>query len=54
MKKPSLDQLKEAFIVLDTIMEQEHLIKDTSFVRVKGYIANKICRISTGLETDLS
>ena len=46
MKKLSEDQfddLKITYKVLKKIMEENHMTKDTSFVRVLNYISNKIC-----------
>ena len=40
-----LKDLKATYKVLSEIMENEHLIKDTSFVRVRSFISNKICDI---------
>ncbi len=39
----NLEDLKITYKVLKEIMEAEHLTKDTSFVRVRSYISNKIC-----------
>jgi len=38
-----LEDLKTVYKVLKEIMEEEHLTKDTSFIRVRSYISNKIC-----------
>ena len=38
-----INHLKSAYKVLTEIMENEHLVKDTSFVRVRSFISNKIC-----------
>lgn len=38
-----LNDLKTTYKVLKEIMDVEHLTKDTSFVRVRSYISNKIC-----------
>ena len=43
----NIDNLKTAYTVLKSIMESDHLTKDTSFVRVSSYIAHKICDIIT-------
>lgn len=39
----NLEELKATYKVLQEIMKDDHLTKDTSFVRVQNYIANKIC-----------
>lgn len=39
----SLEDLKVTYTVLKKIMEEEHLTKDTSFVRVRSVISNMIC-----------
>ena len=38
-----LKDLKATYKVLSEIMKDDHLTKDTSFVRVRSYISNKIC-----------
>lgn len=43
MNTNTITSLKIAYKVLSEIMENEHLIKDTSFVRVRSFISNKIC-----------
>jgi len=43
MENISLKDLKVTYTVLKKIMEKDHLTKDTSFVRVRSYISNKIC-----------
>ena len=39
----NLEELKTTYKVLKNIMEENHMTKDTSFVRVLNYISNKIC-----------
>lgn len=39
----NLEELKTTYKVLKKIMEENHMTKDTSFVRVLNYISNKIC-----------
>ena len=39
----NIDELKATYKVLSEIMKNEHLTKDTSFVRVRSFISNKIC-----------
>ena len=41
----TLNDLKITYKILNEIMENEHLTKDTSFVRVRSFISNKICNI---------
>lgn len=43
----NIENLKVTYTVLKKIMEQKHLTKDTSFVRVSSYIAHEICDIIT-------
>ena len=43
MNTNTITSLKVAYKVLSEIMENDHLTKDTSFVRVRSYISNKIC-----------
>ena len=46
MKKLSEDQfddLKTTYKVLKKTMEENHMTKDTAFIRVLNYISNKIC-----------
>ena len=43
----NIDDLKIVYKVLTNIMKEEHMLKDTSFVRVRSYISNKICDILT-------
>lgn len=38
-----LEELKTTYKVLKKIMEDNHMTKDTAFVRVLNYISNKIC-----------
>ena len=38
-----LEELKTTYKVLKKIMGENHMTKDTSFVRVLNYISNKIC-----------
>ena len=38
-----LEELKTTYKVLKKIMEENHMTKDTAFVRVLNYISNKIC-----------
>lgn len=39
----NLEELKTTYKVLKKIMEENHMTKDTAFVRVLNYISNKIC-----------
>ena len=39
----NLEELKTTYKVLKKVMEDNHMTKDTSFVRVLNYISNKIC-----------
>ena len=39
----NLEELKTTYKVLKKIMEENHMTKDTSFVRVLNYSSNKIC-----------
>jgi len=43
----NIDDLKIVYKVLTNIMKEEHMLKDTSFVRVRSYISNKICDMLT-------
>lgn len=43
MNKEYFEDLKTTYKVLKKIMEDNHMTKDTSFVRVLNYISNKIC-----------
>jgi len=43
MNKEHFEDLKTTYKVLKSIMEDNHMTKDTSFVRVLNYISNKIC-----------
>ena len=40
-----IDELKITYKVISKIMKEEHLTKDTAFVHVKNYIANKLCEL---------
>ena len=43
MTQQDLDELKIAYRIIKKIMKDEHMAQDTSFVRVKNFISNKIC-----------
>ena len=43
MSEDNLEELKTTYKVLKKIMEENHMTKDTAFVRVLNYISNKIC-----------
>lgn len=43
LSENQLNDLKITYKVLKKIMEDNHMTKDTAFVRVLNYISNKIC-----------
>ena len=43
LSEDQLDDLKTTYKVLKKIMEENHMTKDTAFIRVLNYVSNKIC-----------